>query len=176
MSKPEHIPTDADGPNPRDWDAPYAPTPLTTRYALLLGPLTADAQVVFSDDLDVRSADVDGDGDPDLYVSRFAPTGGNALYLNEGGTSTTVDAGPLTVGHGSIGRAWADVDNDGELGVVTTESTGRFGNTGAGTVLYLNDGPDGDGLAFRGTGPSPGPTSTSSAASASSATTAPRLA
>lgn len=108
-------------------------TPLLRLALLVLAAvsLPAAAQVTFTDvtsgDLDtpIRSwgvslVDVDADGDPDLFVSRFSATGGNALYRNDGGTFTAVDAGPLTTGPGSIGHAWADADNDGDLVISDT--------------------------------------------------------
>ncbi len=131
--------------------------------SLLLGPVLASAQVTFVDVTSgalaepVRSwaasfIDADADGDPDLFVSRFAPEGGNVIFRNDGGTFTAVDAGPLTAGPGSIGHTWADVDNDGDLDVLTAGGTGNaagFGNTGAGVRLYLNDGAVDGGWTFR---------------------------
>ncbi len=136
---------------------------MAARLALLLAclsPLPAGAQVTFADvtagdlDVPVRSwgvsfADVDADGDPDLFVSRYSPTGGDALYRNDGGAFTAVDAGPLTAGPGSIGHAWADADNDGDLDVLLVGATGNargFGDTGGGVRLLLNDGT---GFAYR---------------------------
>lgn len=58
-------------------------------------------------------ADYDGDGDPDVYVTRYGP---NTLWRNDGGhfTDVTERAGvgcPLW----SLGAAFADIDGDGDL-------------------------------------------------------------
>ena len=119
---------------------------------LLTIPASLCAQPVFTEvtdgDLltDVRSwgaswVDADGDGDLDLFVSRFGPTGGNELFVNDGGTFTRLTSTPLTDGVGSIGHSWADVDNDGDLDVWTAGGgTSGFGNTGGPSLLYRNDG------------------------------------
>jgi hypothetical protein len=62
----------------------------------------------------VAIGDYDGDGDADVYVTRF---GANTLYRNEGGTrliDVTAEAGvgyPLW----SLGAAFGDYDGDGDL-------------------------------------------------------------
>lgn len=57
-------------------------------------------------------ADVDGDGDFDLFVANYGPS---ALYRAEGGsrfTDIAPDAGIDLRGHG-VTSAWGDIDNDG---------------------------------------------------------------
>jgi hypothetical protein len=58
-------------------------------------------------------ADYDGDGDPDVYVTRY---GGNTLWRNDGGRFVDVTA-EARVGDGlwALGAAFFDYDNDGDL-------------------------------------------------------------
>ncbi len=81
----------------------------------------------------VSWADVDGDGDPDLYVSNDNQA--NNLFRNDAGTFVDVTTGPL----GNTGRtrvaSWCDIDNDGDLDVYLV-------NRGPGNRLIRND--DGD--------------------------------
>lgn len=79
-------------------------------------------------------ADVDGDGDQDLFVTRTGDT--DLLFRNDGVagfTDITEDAGLTIVAHSS-GAAFADVDNDGDqdLYVATIASYSH--------LLYINDG------------------------------------
>ena len=61
----------------------------------------------------VCTADLDGDGLEDVYVTAL---GGNKLYRNSGhGTFTDVTSAGVTVGGWSAGCAFADYDNDGDL-------------------------------------------------------------
>jgi hypothetical protein len=61
----------------------------------------------------VTVADFDGDGDPDVYVTRY---GTNTLWRNDGGafTDVTAEAG-VGCGLWSLGAAFADYDGDGDL-------------------------------------------------------------
>lgn len=67
-------------------------------------------------DFGVAAADVDNDGDTDLYVTGYA---GNALYRNNGdGTFTDVAAGAGVVASGwSSSAAFLDYDSDGWLDI-----------------------------------------------------------
>ncbi len=58
-------------------------------------------------------ADYDGDGDPDVYVTRY---GRNTLWRNDRGhfTDVTAEAG-VGCGLWSLGAAFADYDGDGDL-------------------------------------------------------------
>ena len=58
-------------------------------------------------------ADYDGDGDPDVYVTRYGP---NTLWRNDRGhfTDVTAEAG-VGCGLWSLGAAFADHDGDGDL-------------------------------------------------------------
>lgn len=63
-------------------------------------------------------ADFDGDGDPDVYVTRYGP---NTLWRNDGGhfNDVTAESGvgcPLW----SLGAAFFDYDNDGDLDLFVT--------------------------------------------------------
>lgn len=61
----------------------------------------------------VTVADYDGDGDPDVYVTRY---GRNTLWRNDRGhfTDVTSEAG-VACGLWSLGAAFADYDGDGDL-------------------------------------------------------------
>ena len=61
----------------------------------------------------VTVADYDGDGDPDVYVTRYGPS---TLWRNDGGkfSDATAEAG-VACGLWSLGAAFADYDGDGDL-------------------------------------------------------------
>ena len=83
--------------------------------------------------LGAATADVDNDGDLDIFVSNFA--GPNKLYLNDGsGTFTDVSeaSGLADEGWGK-GPSFGDVDHDGDMDLY--EGDGKLANK-----LYLNDG------------------------------------
>lgn len=98
--------------------------------------ITASAGV----DLDARIssgasfADIDNDGDQDLYVTTIR--GGNAMFVNDGYgrfKDISADAGLGYVGH-SAGSLFFDYDNDGlldlyltNIGVFSTDKVGRKG-------------------------------------------------
>ena len=82
----------------------------------------------------VTAADVDGDGQPDLYFT--TQLGSNELWRNLGGgrfQNITATAGVGMVDQISVGAAFADVDNDGDPDLFVT--TVRKGNR-----LFLNQG------------------------------------
>ncbi|NNF58956.1 MAG: T9SS type A sorting domain-containing protein [Rhodothermaceae bacterium] len=131
-----------------------------TLCLLLTTTSVANAQFAFTDvtsgDLltafrswSVSWVDVDGDGDLDLFASRFGATGGNLLFTNDGGTFTRVTGSSLTDSGGSIGHTWGDYDNDGDPDVlIAGGGTAGFGNTGGPSILYRNDGINGQPLMF----------------------------
>jgi large repetitive protein len=76
-------------------------------------------------------ADMDGDGDLDLFLAQGSA---GILYANDGSgafTDITGSAGVTFVG--DRGAVWGDYDNDGDLDLLTIDSV-------AGTSLYRNDG------------------------------------
>jgi hypothetical protein len=79
--------------------------------------------------------DFDGDGDFDLFVARGGLVGqSNRLYRNDGGILVSIPDSPVsTEVAGTFGSAWGDVDNDGDLDLVTV-------NRDAPDALYVNDG------------------------------------
>ncbi|MFO7639399.1 MAG: CRTAC1 family protein [bacterium] len=83
-------------------------------------------------------ADVDNDGDLDLFVGGY--DGNNRLYLNDGqGEFARIDTGVLVQEGGYImGVGWADYDRDGHLDLFTARNN-YFGGY---SRLYRNDGND----------------------------------
>lgn len=85
----------------------------------------------------VAAADVDGDGNLDLYFLNQA--GPNELWMNEGDGSfveRTEEAGVAVEDAVSSGAAFADVDNDGAVDLYVTTLGGKnrlFENQGDGT-------------------------------------------
>ncbi|HVS03873.1 MAG TPA: CRTAC1 family protein [Thermoanaerobaculia bacterium] len=84
--------------------------------------ITEQAGVGLADRVSVAAsfADVDNDGDPDLFVTTVR--GGNVLFRNDGGgrfTDVTAQAGVGYVGHSS-GAVFFDYDRDGLLDLFVT--------------------------------------------------------
>ena len=90
----------------------------------------------------LATGDVDGDGDDDYILSGVGPGGQTTtlLYLNQGRRFAELGGDQPFVGLARGSNALLDVDNDGDLDLVT------FGQTAGSAVaayLYLNDGRGG---------------------------------
>ena len=82
--------------------------------------------------------DCDNDGDLDLFVSSERAM--NQLFRNEGGQSfqPVIGSGDSHLGASTVGTAFLDYDNDGDLDLATTAVSPASG----GDELYLNRGRD----------------------------------
>jgi hypothetical protein len=105
--------------------------------------LTTDISSTNAKSFSSAWADIDNDGDLDLFVTNAFQSGQrlrNNLYLNDGtGHLTVVTDEVVTTDQGwSYGCAFGDYDNDGfqDLAVATT----RFGNMDEADYLYHNNG------------------------------------
>ena len=94
--------------------------------------------------------DYDGDGDLDLYLSKYGAA--NRLYRNDGdGTFTDVGGTTADAANG-YGVVWGDCDNDGDLDLylVNNSTANRlYRNDGGGTFAEVGSGA---GVADAGTG------------------------
>jgi hypothetical protein len=105
--------------------------------AVQAGPHVNDRQATYG----ASFADVDEDGDLDLFLSNIARSDHNALYLNDGrGQFTRRSEGPMiaAASRPSKGHAWGDYDNDGDLDLFITNGTEA--EVDLRNFLYLNDG------------------------------------
>jgi hypothetical protein len=87
----------------------------------------------------VSAADFDGDGDLDIYLSRY--TGPNRFYRNEGNwvfTDIAAAAGVADTG-AAVSTAWADCNADGRLDLYVCNRTGTDNNW-AENAFYENNG------------------------------------
>lgn len=84
-------------------------------------------------------ADIDGDGHLDLFVTHYANVG-NYIYRNQGdGSFQVISNGTvLTERLNSVGSAWGDYDNDGDLDLFVVNRT--LSGPLQKNVLYRNTG------------------------------------
>lgn len=90
---------------------------------------------------EMEFADVDGDGDQDLFTLGYSEGFDThaKLYLNDGnGIFTLANTSIPELGYSSM--AFADVDGDNDIDLLVAGQSGVSGNLPTGTYLYLNDG------------------------------------
>lgn len=105
-----------------------------TFVRILTGPPVTEAGEAFG----ASWGDIDNDGDLDLFVARHGDQN-DKLYGNNGdGTFTELTADPVvTSGGNSVGSAFADIDNDGDLDLFVANA---FGTPADSNFLYWNNG------------------------------------
>lgn len=90
--------------------------------------------------------DIDGDGDSDLVltgeVAYIFPNSVSAakVYKNNGSGIFTEATNPAISGSPNGSIALADIDNDGDLDLITTGNVFANSSTGPKTIVYTNDG------------------------------------
>jgi hypothetical protein len=84
----------------------------------------------------IATADVDLDGDQDLFITGNPPIK-SSLYLNDGNGNFTESVQLAIIDVYSGYSEFADIDNDGDMDLLVTGNTSSPSTT---TSLYLNDG------------------------------------
>ena len=95
----------------------------TFRNTALLSGVALSISGVAEASMGVDAADVDNDGDEDLFMTELTSQGHN-LFVNDGsGTfedrSAPSGLGPASLAYTGFGTAWFDFDNDGRLDILT---------------------------------------------------------
>ena len=103
----------------------------TGSYSNVSGQISPNPQ---QDDNDSKFFDYDDDGDLDLLIARLG-SGGEKIYNNDGNGNFTQVFGLITVvADSSLDIMVADLDNDGDLDIVTAQGeSGNFENR-----IYIN--------------------------------------
>ena len=83
---------------------------------MFAGPLELTVLPAPGDKSSLTTADIDADGDQDLFVTGLGPAGANAVVVQTE-TGFSVIEHPLSDIAGVRAAAWGDVDNDGHLDV-----------------------------------------------------------
>lgn len=100
----------------------------------LVDVTTPELALPFTHNMDVDWADIDNDGDLDLFLVRGLPPARHVLLRNAGaGTFVRDTASALCVAAYGRGASWADYDRDGDLDVF-------IAHCGEGNRLFRNDG------------------------------------
>lgn len=111
----------------------------------------------FDNDFQASWGDYDNDGDLDVFLGHAGgPQGNNNyLYRNDGdGTFIAIVGTPLTAATFTLGSAWGDYDNDGDLDllVASAGTDELFRNEGGGTFTKLTGTEAGDIVTTSGNG------------------------
>lgn len=106
-------------------------------FALVAGPVASDG----APSVGGTWGDMDGDGDPDLFVSNRQGVN-ELLYRNDGADAfvSLTSAAPVTVGGNSNSTSWVDIDRDGALDLYVinfNERKRQWRNDGAGTFTEI---------------------------------------
>ena len=112
--------------------------------AVLINDVTSPVTQDSKDSRAIRPADIDGDGDIDLFVANFGQT--NLVYRNLGGGNFEIIP-PFSLSilpDDSFDGAWGDMDADGDLDLAVANGSKNLmpgGGVGKDNELWTNQGP-----------------------------------